>query len=357
MTTIVVKIGTNAILNASGDVDIEVVQNIAEDISILQQQGEKVVLISSGAVGAAHKERKKEDFGKVGDTEFKQILSAIGQPRLMKTFRDECKRYNIPVAQGLVTRSDFASRERQLSMRNILEKMLQGGVLPILNENDFLTPEELDFSDNDQLASFVAGMLGADRLILLSNVNGLYSCDPKDPGSQKFDEITEITPEIEQCVLTEKSSHGLGGMQSKINVAKILSQLGIEMVLGNSREKNILQKIEAGENVGTTFLPLCSKKKSGIRVWLAAGAAECGKLTLDCPIEKIFREKKSGTSLLGVGVQSLEGNFEEGDAIGIYSESGEHIGAGAAKISSQEMKKNIGKKGVIFVHADSLFLL
>lgn len=358
--TVVIKIGTNAILNAKNEIDELVIKNLTKGIVDIRQNSWDVLLVSSGAVGAAKKEFSAQNMGKVSKMEISQIRSAVGQPMLMKRYRKEFEKYNVPVAQCLVTRSDFASRERQLNMRNILLKMFRGGILPIANENDFLTPEELDFSDNDQLASFFAGMLQADLLILLSNVSGLFTGHPEDSDSKKIDIVEEVTPEIEQYISTKKSESGLGGMQSKINSAKVLNQLGIDMVLGNSREKNVLQKITSGEKCGTRFLTQHDTKKSGIRVWLAAGATENGNITLDCPLEKIFQEKKSGVSILGVGVKKISGDFEEGDAIGILSESGEKIGSGVAKISAKEMRDALRKnqaKGKVFVHADSLFLL
>jgi glutamate 5-kinase len=358
--TVVIKIGTNAILNDENEIDESVIKALSKGIVDIRKNGWNVLLVSSGAVGAAKKEFSAEKLGKITKTEVSQIRSAVGQPMLMKQYRKEFEKYGVPVAQCLVTRSDFASRERQLNMRNILEKMFRGGILPIANENDFLTPEELDFSDNDQLASFFTGMLQADLLILLSNVSGLFTGHPEDADSKKIDVVDEITPKIEECVSKKKSDSGLGGMQSKINAAKLIGQLGIEMVLASSREKEVIQKITSGKKCGTRFRTQHDAKKSGIRVWLAAGATEDGRLTLDCPLEKIFKEKKSGVSILGVGVKKVSGEFLDGDAIGIFSESGEKIGRGVAKISAQEMKESLQKKdikGKVFVHADCLFLL
>lgn len=360
MNITIVKIGTNAILNENSDLDGVALSNLARGIAVLMGDGHRIVLVSSGSVGLGRMEFKIKESDHLTKTEIAQIRSAIGQPRLMKCFRDEFLKFSIVVAQGLVTRADFASRERQLAMRNIIEKMLQGGILPILNENDFLTPEELDFSDNDQVASFIAGMMCADRLILLSNVSGLYTGHPDQPDSKIIRTVQEITPEIEGFISSEKSPFGLGGMKSKINAARVMNQLGIEMVLAGSRETDILQKIVNGEAAGTRFLPTHTNKKSGIRVWLAAGAAEFGKIVLDDPLKMILAEKKSGVSILAVGVKKVSGVFEEGDAIGIFSEAGQQIGRGVAKISAEDMQKSLQNgetKGKIFVHADSLYLL
>ncbi len=360
MNITVVKIGTNAILTSEGNIDDDVLANIARGVAELREQNHHIALVCSGSVGLGRKEFDPQSLGRVSKTELSQIRSAVGQPRLMKRLRDEFQKYGIVVAQGLVTRTDFASRERQLAMRTILEKMLVGNILPVVNENDFLTPEELDFSDNDQVASFIAGMLCADRLILLSNVKGLYTGHPSDPAAQMIHVVEAITPEIESYVSTEKSEFGLGGMLSKINSAKVMNQIGIEMVLASSRETNILQQIVAGEDVGTRFLPSQTKKKAGIRVWLAAGAAEFGKVMVDAPLEKILLERRSGVSILGVGVRKVSGDFDEGDAVAIVSESGKKLGRGVAKIAITEMQKSLADgdtKGKIFIHADSVYLL
>jgi glutamate 5-kinase len=359
MKTIVIKIGTNAIIDDHGNIDSAVLQNLTAGVAHLRQQGIGVVLVSSGAVGAARREFKAEKFGKISPLQLAQIRSSVGQPLLMMQYRNAFAKFNIPVAQGLVTREDFASREHQIAMRAILHKMLEGGILPILNENDFLTPEELDFSDNDQLAGFLAGMLQAERLILLSNINGLYTAHPSDPAAKKLNRIEEVTPEILGYASDTKSEHGLGGMASKLKTARMMNQLGIEMVLGCSREPDVLQNMLAQKPVGTVFPPKYTDKKSGIRVWLAAGAAEKGSITLDCPIDRITQKKGTGVSILGVGIKKVSGVFTEGDVILLQNPDDTKVGRGVAKLSASEMHTLINSpraKGKIFIRADSLFL-
>jgi len=353
----VVKIGTNAIIDDAGNFDVRVAENLARDIVFLRSQKIFTILVSSGAVGSARSRIDFCAFGKMSRTEATQIKSAVGQPILMQKYAEIFEREHLVVAQGLLTRLDFATRARHLAVKNILEKMLGLGIVPILNENDFLTPEELDFSDNDQLASFVSGLLSAEKLILLSNIDGLFTAHPKDPNAQKIDEIAEITPEIESFLSSEKSENGTGGIFSKISAAKLLGKLGIEMILANSRTENILQKIFSEKGIGTRFLPARNEKASGKRVFLAAGAEEHGKITLDCPLENFLKMKKEGISLLAVGIREIFGNFEKGDSVGIFSESQEKIGSGIARISAVEMREKKGKKGEVFVHADELFLL
>lgn len=353
----VVKIGTNAIIDDDGNFDVRVAKNIACNIAFLRSQNIFTVLVSSGAVGSARSRIDFCGFGKMSRIEATQIKSAIGQPILMQKYAEIFEKTGLVVAQGLLTRLDFATRSRHLAVKNILEKMLGLGIVPILNENDFLTPEELDFSDNDQLASFVSGLLSAEKLILLSNIDGLFTAHPKNPNARKIDEITEITPETESFLSSEKSENGTGGIFSKISAAKLIGKLGIEMILANSRTENILQKIFSEKGIGTRFLPARDKKASGKRVFLASGAEEFGKITLDCPLENFLKTKKEGISLLAVGIREVSGNFQKGDPIGVFSESGEKIGAGIARLCAEEMREKKGEKGEIFVHADELFLL
>lgn len=357
--TVVVKIGTNALLDEHGNIEESVLTSLAKSIASAREEEWRVVLVSSGSVGAAKKEFDAGRLGKVSATELAQIRSAVGQPMLMKQYRDIFQKHSIPVAQGLVTRSDFSSRERHLSMRNILDKMLRSNILPILNENDFLTPEELDFSDNDQLAGFLAGLLSADLLVLLSNVDGVYSGNPKQPKSKKIDVIERITPEILRFISEEKSEHGLGGMRSKMETAHLMGNIGIELVISTSRTPNVLSRILRGEaGVGTRFLPLRGKKQSGIRVWLAAGATECGNIVVNHCLASVLKTNP-GTSILGVGVVAVGKDFEEGSVIRIDAEDGEHLGRAVAKISSAEMSHLLRSgetRGKIFIHADDLFL-
>lgn len=349
MNILVVKIGTNALLNEKGDIDTGVFSQLSEEISLLKKSGKKIVLVSSGSIGAAQRLYNTRNLKGAKPLERKQIQSSIGQPCLMQYYQSSFEKYDIPVAQCLVTRSDFAIRHRQVDMKRILELMLEGGILPIVNENDFLTPEELDFSDNDQLATFLAGMLGAQKLILLSNIDGLFDRNPKEKGAKKISSVSRITPEIESYVCTEKSNQGLGGMASKIQAAKILSALGIEMILGNSRQKGILLETEKW---GTQFLAEENREKAGIKVWLLAGAYEKGALIVDNPLKQRLQKGSLKISLLGVGITEVQGNFEEGDVLGIFGTEGKRIGKGIARMNSQDMKENCGKKGSIFIHAD-----
>jgi len=353
----VVKIGTNAILDAAGNFDAAVAKNLARGISFLKSQKIATILVSSGAVGAAKNLLNFCEWGKLKKIEAAQIKSAVGQPILLKKYAKIFRGENLVVAQCLLTRADFASRDRYRAVKNIFQKMIALGVVPIVNENDFLTPEELDFSDNDQLATFVAGLLSAEKMILLSNVDGFFSENPKNPTAKKFDEIAEILPAHEKCVAAEKSKNGLGGMASKLAAAKIAAKLGTEMILGNSRAENILQKIFRGDKIGTKFLPTAKKRASEKRVFLAAGAHERGKIVLDCPLENFLKKKKTGVSILGVGVKKIFGDFEKGDPVGIFSEKNKKLGAGLAKISAEKMRENRGKKGEIFFHADEIFWL
>lgn len=343
---IVIKIGSNAIIKSSGNIDQKVIDNLVKAILRLRQKGKQVLLVSSGAVAAA----KKVLNIKENTTEMRQIKSAVGQSILMRTYRQAFQKVGVVVAQGLVTRADFASKERHASMKNILSKMLDLGILPIINENDFLTPEELDFSDNDQLAGFIAGMLSAERLILLSNVAGLFDCDPRLEGAKKIDEVWDLDEKIDSVVCESKSADGLGGMRSKIVTAKILSKLGIEMLLTSSHASDFLDS-----SLGTVFHPSANKSHSGTKVFLASGAEANGQLIVDDKLQDIL-QKKSGVSILSVGIRKVLGDFDKGEVIDINNIDGYNIGKGVAKISAKHMKEKLGNKGEICIHADFLFI-
>ena len=222
-----------------------------------------------------------------------------------------------------MTRSDFVDRKRQISMQDIFQKMLSVGVVPIINENDFLTPEEFDFSDNDQLATFVAGMMKADALVLLSNVDGLYDGDPSDHHSAVVSEVHDIC-EAQSYVQTKKSSYGLGGMQSKINAARTLQKLGIEMHLCASHRRDVLTNVLLDKkSLGTRFVPYQKAKPNGIKIWLAAGAHTCGKIIIDDGLVSLLRKSQQAMSVLSVGIVDVIGDFTEGDAVAICSTAGE----------------------------------
>ena len=349
----VIKIGTAAILNSEGEIETAVLKNLANGIfDIAKKFQRKIVLISSGAVTSGKNFLPQEFLKKISETQIAQIASAIGQPILMRNFQKIFQEWKIPVAQGLLTREDFSDRSKEIKIRRILKKMLDMNILPILNENDFLSPEELDFSDNDQLAVFVAASLNAEKLIILSNISGFLVKD------KIIAEISEIE-KMKKFIWKKKSTFGRGGMKSKLASAKICQQLGIEMILASSREKNVLQKIANNQKIGTKFLTLKSEKKSGKKVWLVAGAAEYGKIFVDQKLSQKFISQKVGISILLPGVFKIFGDFKASQVVGIFDYLGKKIGRGVVKFSAKEISTKIKKNknhGEILIHANEIII-
>jgi len=252
---IVIKIGTAAIVGQDGLPETAVLQSITGQVIELQKQNYQVVIVSSGAVGIGKGQLKNVKLTDADELQKKQIMSSVGQPQLLRLWQRAGEETGLTMAQCLLTRRDFTNAEQEQEMQQLFTQMLEAKIVPIVNENDFLAPEELDFSDNDQLATFVAGMLKAKRLILLSNVNGLYDGNPNNVKSKIIHIVKDIRA-VQGYVQEQKSEGGLGGMRSKLDAAKTMQKLKTPMHLANSRQPNVVLDIVAGKLAGTCFLPL-----------------------------------------------------------------------------------------------------
>ena len=372
LRVIVIKIGTNALLHGGELPDAGLIARLAAGVSALQKAGFSVLLVSSGAVAtgrAAWKTHRGEaTLRSTSKMQQHQLLSAMGQPAMFGAWEAALAKHQIAAAQALVTRSDFSNRSRHLAMQQIFEQALQNRIVPIINENDFLSPEELDFSDNDQLTSFLGGMLRAELVVLMTNVRGLL-----DASNQLVPEVAEVTNETLALVRAERSTHGLGGMRSKLLAAKTLAKLGVETLLCAAAEDGVLENIahqNAAPQAGTRFLP-CRKTriKSGMRVFLASGAAARGSLVVDAPFAKLLAADQGGRSVLPVGVVEVIGNFEEGDPLDICEPKQKScIARGIARLSAGDMRaalanaaqknaENSTEKAAVFVHASTVFVV
>jgi len=344
MKRIVIKIGSKILTDENGHFNKVVVENLVKDIaSIKEKENIEVAIVSSGAVALG---REAKSLGKfeVGTSAIKydkailkeQILASIGQPRLMAFYCDEFKKYKLTCGQILATRAVFADREAYLSIRTVTESLIKLNVIPIFNENDVLSPEELDFSDNDQLASMVAAMLVADKLILLSNVDGVYN--NIDKGDR------QVVPVIEKASnyfknIDDSKSQGKGGMKSKLIIADLINSLGIDMYIANGKNKKVISKIINGEKIGT-FFPAKSKKVKAIKNWLATAAVGKGKIYVSTYLADILRKKQTA-SILITGVAKIEGKFKKGEVVGIYNDDKKLLGRGLTRCSSKEIEQKI----------------
>lgn len=351
---IVIKVGTNVIMRDDGAIALGRIYNLIESIADLRKQGKEVLLVSSGAVGLGAQRLMLSQKPK--HLNLKQACAAIGQSRLMAIYEDAFEKLGIITAQVLLTEDDFTNRVRYINLNDTLMKLLELGVVPIINENDTVSTLELErqshveqnrkpvFGDNDKLSALVMSKILADLLIILSDVDGLYSSNPrKDKNAKLIPVVPKITPEIES-IAEGAGARGRGGMKTKIEAARIAVNSGGIAIIVSGRSIGVLNSIFAGENVGTVFLPsshLSSKKR-----WIAYASTVVGSLTVNQGAKTALLERKA--SLLAAGVIRLEGNFEQGEVVSIIDETGLEFARGVVNYSSQEMSKLLG------IHSDNI---
>jgi glutamate 5-kinase len=332
---VVVKVGS-AILTAKDDLNHEVIDNLAREISFLHNSGREVILVTSGAVSAGKRKVKFPDERELTMRE-KQELAAIGQSRLMHDYDEAFGKHGKNIAQILLTHSDLADRKRYLNVRNTILTLFDFGVIPVINENDTVSTEELKFSDNDNLGALVANLIEADMFICLTDVDALYDRNPLiDPEAKAISTVTEVTEEIEAMAGNSKSVLGTGGMRSKIHAAKMVSAGGGSSFIGPGRRKDILQHLFSGEMVGTFFLPRSEKMQSRKR-WIAYVLKPQGTLQLDQGACLAITAK--GKSLLPSGILAIEGQFDQGDCVRCVDGQEHPIAVGLVNFCSEDLRK------------------
>jgi glutamate 5-kinase len=320
---IVVKVGTNGITDSEGKLDSQEMQNLACQIAAAYKQGDKIILVTSGAVSAGIAELGIPPKPK--DIVFQQAAAAAGQSVLMAKYREIFKKYDLKVAQILLTAEDLSNRASYVHTSDVISLLLKIGVVPIINENDVTSVDELmhaegykiNFSDNDKLSVLVAGALCADLVIILSDVEGLYTTDPAKPEAKLIQTVDAITTELKES-LNGKSKRGRGGIQSKLQAAEIATQCGIPLIIANSRRPNVILDVLSGKKVGTYFKP--QSRMPAVKRWIAYGAAVKGTIYVNEGAKKAILE---GSSLLPVGVTKIVGTFSEGDVVSLADEKGE----------------------------------
>ena len=331
---IVIKLGTSSINYANGKTNLFQVECLVRQMADLANQGNEVVLVTSGAVGAG--------AGKLGvvrskSIPLKQALAAVGQGVLMHIYEKLFAEYGLTVGQILLTREDFAERRRFLNARNTLHILLRLGVIPIINENDTVAVDELKLGDNDNLSALVASLVDAEMLFLLSDVDGLYTADPrKDPHATLLHDVTEVSAAVENQAGGAGSEAGTGGMATKLQAAKVAMHSGVVTVIANSNDRNIIRRIIGGEELGTVFWPLphkFEKKKN----WIAYCAAVCGRIHVDAGAARALTE--SGKSLLPSGITRVEGVFEIGNTVSMVDPQGQEIARGLTNYNSEEVER------------------
>lgn len=341
--TIVIKIGTSSLTRPdTGFLALSTIATLVETLSQLRQQGHQVILVSSGAVGVGS--------ARLGLTErpktiaMKQAVAAVGQGRLMRVYDDFFSSLQQPIAQVLITRSDLVQRSRYVNAYRTFRQLLKLGVIPIVNENDTLATEELKFGDNDTLSALVASLVKADWLFLLTDVDRLYSADPRsNPDAQPIVEVNRIAElsELNVEVGDRGSAWGTGGMVTKIAAARIATAAGVRTVITEGRSPHNIDRILQGEPLGTQFKPE-PQAISARKRWIAHGLVAAGRLYLDSGAVKAVRE--GGKSLLAAGIVEVEGEFQSQDAVQICDRHGQEIARGIVNYSSSELQKIRGAR-------------
>ncbi len=369
---IVFKFGTNALSTDTGDLALSRLYSFMEDLAALRAQGKEIIVVTSGAVGMGKRVLGLTETDVVST---KQACAAVGQIGLMKFYERGFKELGVVCAQVLLTEDDFADRARYLSLRDTLNRLLELGCIPVINQNDTVSTNELRaykdkgikvcFSDNDKLAALVTAGMDADLLCILSDVHGLYNADPrKDKNAKRLDVVEKITPQIEALGFCA-SSRGRGGMKTKLEAAKIVTRAGAAMVIAYGKRSGAVSSLWGEDYKGTLFLPTADLP--GRKLWLAYATNVAGGVRVNAGAARALCEK--GSSLLPIGITGVAGEFERGDAISILDEHDHEIARGLTNYSSQdcaklagcpsaEIAKKIGSKNYDeVVHRDNIVLL
>ena len=334
---IVIKVGTSNLTDKSYRLDPRKVEKLAKEIVELKKQGREIIVVTSGAIGAGI--GKLDLKQRPRDIKVLQATAAVGQNILMSTYDRYFAKYEQTIAQLLLTHEDFFDRKRYLNLRNTLITLLKSGVIPIINENDTVVVDEIKLGDNDNLSALVASNLDADLLVILTDIDGLFTYDPKRSKKAEFISIVEeLTPEIER-IASAGGKTGVGGMKTKIQAAKVTMKAGIPMVIANGNEENILSRIIAGERIGTIFLPdaEAKEKMNGRKHWLRFASSVKGKIEVDEGAKSALIKNRS--SLLASGVIGVEDDFVSGDPVSIVDAEGVEFAKGITNYSSEEIKK------------------
>jgi glutamate 5-kinase len=349
--TIVIKVGSSSLTSPRGTLDIANLKRIAAEIAELVKATKKVILVTSGAIVCG---AERLGLGKPKTIPQKQAAAAVGQSRLMRQYEKAFEEYDLTVAQVLLTRDAIADRERYLNARHTFDTLLEENVIPIVNENDTVAIDEIKIGDNDNLAALTASLVGADLLILLTDVDGFYMKN-EEGVPYLAAEIKEINRDVEDAAGHPSTQLGTGGMITKIQAARICSNAGTHLAIIHGKKEGLIQKVLAGEAVGTIFLPRASKLESRKR-WLAHGLEKEGTIIIDSGAETALLKKN--TSLLPVGIKSIKGKFRAGALVSIADENEKEIARGLVNMSSVDLGNAIGKKGVgEAVHRDNLVIL
>ncbi|RLQ95506.1 glutamate 5-kinase [Falsibacillus albus] len=338
---VVIKIGSSSLTSSHGEISRRKLERLSDQVVQLKDEGHEVLLVSSGAVAAGY--RKLGCLERPDTLPEKQAAASIGQGLLMEAYSEIFLSHGYVASQILITRSDFSDEKRYNNARNTINVLLERGIIPIVNENDTVTIERLKFGDNDTLSAKVSGLVDADMLMILSDIDGLYDDDPrKNKNANLLRKVEDITPEIEDAAGEPGSSVGTGGMRSKIDAFKITMASGIQAFLGRADVPNILIDAIHERAKGTYFdahkdhINLDQKKQ-----WIAFNSGPEGELIIDNDTKTLITEKKE--SILSSGIYHVKGRFKKNSVVRVLDLNGDELGLGVVNYSSNELKKMLEK--------------
>ncbi len=340
---IVVKAGTALLTGGGAHIDIEVLASLVGQIARLHSLGNEMLLVSSGAVAAGR--RVLGVSSESGNLPLKQALAAVGQGHLMHTYEQLFSWQHIPIAQGLISQRDISDRLGYINIRNALMELARLRVVPIINENDVVAIEELSgevFGDNDRLSALVANLVDADLLIILGSVDGLFTADPNiDPDARLISVVERVTDEeVSRLGGPSLDALGRGGMRTKLQAARMAANSGVNVFIANGRKPNVIERIAAGEHLGTYFPARVERIESRKR-WMLSGLSVKGEIGVDDGAVRVLQRRHG--SLLPAGIISTDGMFQRGDLVSIVSVDNVQIGMGITNYSSAEVAEIKGK--------------
>lgn len=354
---IVVKVGSNVLTTEDGMLNISRMAHIVEQIAQLKKEGVQLILVTSGAVAAGRAE--VEPLKKLDHVSSRQLWSAVGQVKLINRYADLFQQQGLTCAQVLTTKENFGDRLHYLNMRNCMQTLLENDVIPIVNENDTISVTELMFTDNDELSGLIASMMDMEALVILTNVDGVFTCAPDQPGSELIRSIQPNRTVEGIDISAKKSNFGRGGMLTKYKIAAKLAGQGISVYIANGFRDRILIDILDGtaQTLFSHFLP-STKKSSGVRKWLShSDDFARGEVVINEGASEALLSDRA-VSLLMIGITSVTGFFKEGDIVRIKDGDGNLLGLGKTSFSSDEtIREKGGKKTKPFIHYDYLYLI
>ena len=337
--TVVIKVGTSVLSRDDDTLDVARIASLAEQILSIRKTGRRVVLVSSGAVGAG--------LGLLGLTErphdlpHLQAAAAMGQSHLIRLYNDCLEKHGFRAAQLLLTANDFRNRERYLNVRNTLNTLFEYPVIPIINENDTVSITEIQFGDNDSLAAMVNNLLDNSLLIVLSVIDGLFDGDPGDASSQVLPLVKDWDDDLMSLATDTKSRRGKGGMQSKLKSIRRVTEVGESAIIANGRNPGVIDQIMAGDEVGTLFLAQ-GRNIPAWKRWIGYTIDPAGRLHVDDGARRALAEQ--GRSLLAIGVTSVEGQFDRGELVSLIDSSGQEFARGLTNYPSDQTTRITGRR-------------